>query len=58
MMEGESSSKKMAVPNDFGFTSILLSWSLEDIFNENLFQVFIKIICFCSYFFMGQNKND
>ncbi|KAJ4710301.1 UvrD-like Helicase, ATP-binding domain, P-loop containing nucleoside triphosphate hydrolase [Melia azedarach] len=39
-MEGEgisSSSKKKAVPNDYGFTDTLFSWSLEDIFNDNLF---------------------
>ncbi|KAJ9159628.1 hypothetical protein P3X46_025121 [Hevea brasiliensis] len=38
MMAGESSSRKMGFPNDYGFTDILFSWSLEDIFNENLFQ--------------------
>ncbi|KAJ4710306.1 UvrD-like Helicase, ATP-binding domain, P-loop containing nucleoside triphosphate hydrolase [Melia azedarach] len=39
MMEGEgtsNSSKKKAVPNDYGFTDTLFSWSLEDIFNNNL----------------------
>ncbi|KAJ4710304.1 p-loop nucleoside triphosphate hydrolase superfamily protein [Melia azedarach] len=34
--EGSSSSKKKAAPNDYGFTDTLFSWSLEDIFNNNL----------------------
>ncbi|KAJ4710310.1 p-loop nucleoside triphosphate hydrolase superfamily protein [Melia azedarach] len=42
MMEGEgsssSSSKKKSVPNDYGFTDTLFSWSLEDISNNNLFK--------------------
>ncbi|KAJ4710313.1 UvrD-like Helicase, ATP-binding domain, P-loop containing nucleoside triphosphate hydrolase [Melia azedarach] len=40
MMEGEgssSSSKEKAVPNHYDFTDILFSWSLGDIFNDNLF---------------------
>ncbi|KAK1553169.1 hypothetical protein Q3G72_030003 [Acer saccharum] len=39
MMQGcGSSKKKRAVPNDYDLSDILFSWSLEDIFNENLFK--------------------
>ncbi|KAJ7942731.1 UvrD-like Helicase, ATP-binding domain, P-loop containing nucleoside triphosphate hydrolase [Quillaja saponaria] len=39
MMEGESSSRNIrAIANDSGFTDIIFSWSLEDIFNENLYK--------------------
>ncbi|KAJ0078956.1 hypothetical protein Patl1_24392 [Pistacia atlantica] len=46
MMEGEgfSSSKKREVPNDYGFTHTLFSWSLGDISNENLFSHKVKKI--------------
>ena len=38
MMKGESSKKMKAVPNDHGFTEIVLSWSLEQIENKDLFK--------------------
>ncbi|KAH9698665.1 UvrD-like helicase ATP-binding domain-containing protein [Citrus sinensis] len=41
MMEGDASSsskKKKAVPNDYGFIDTIFSWSLEDIFYQNLFK--------------------
>ncbi|GLT64028.1 hypothetical protein SLA2020_365450 [Shorea laevis] len=38
MMEGESSNTKRAVSNDHGFLDTVLSWSLEDIFDENLYK--------------------
>jgi hypothetical protein len=37
-MEGESSKTKRAVFNDRGFLDVVLSWSLEDIYNENLYK--------------------
>jgi hypothetical protein len=44
MMERSESSSKMMkkkeIPNDRGFVDTIFSWSLEDIFNENLFKVF------------------
>jgi senataxin len=44
MMERSESSSKMMkkkeIPNDHGFYDTIFSWSLEDIFNENLFKVF------------------
>lgn len=51
MMEGEAnnsrSKKKRAVPYDYGFTDTVFSWSLEDIFNEDLFK---DKVCFSSPF--------
>jgi hypothetical protein len=38
MMEGESSKTKRAAFNDHGFLDTVLSWSLEDIYDENLFK--------------------
>ncbi|KAK2635999.1 hypothetical protein Ddye_030791 [Dipteronia dyeriana] len=39
MMQGSGTSKKKrAAPQDHGFSDIVFSWSLEDIFNENLFK--------------------
>ena len=38
MMKGERSKKMRAVPNDHGFTEIVLSWSLEQIENKDLFK--------------------
>ncbi|XP_057496051.1 helicase sen1-like isoform X2 [Actinidia eriantha] len=35
MMRGVSSGKKKSVPQDSGFTDLVFSWSLEDIFNED-----------------------
>ncbi|KAH9698652.1 UvrD-like helicase ATP-binding domain-containing protein [Citrus sinensis] len=57
MMEGEAnnsrSKKKRAVPYDYGFTDTVFSWSLEDIFNEDLFKDKVKRIPF-SFRSVGQ----
>ncbi|GAY61164.1 hypothetical protein CUMW_207690, partial [Citrus unshiu] len=57
MMEGEANNsrrkKKRAVPYDYGFTDTVFSWSLEDIFNENLFKDKVKQIPF-SFRSVGQ----
>ena len=50
MMEGDASSsskKKKAVPNDYGFIDTIFSWSLEDIFDQNLFK---DKVCFLLHF--------
>ena len=38
MIMGESSKKMRTVPNDHGFTEIVLSWSLEQIEDKDLFK--------------------
>jgi hypothetical protein len=38
MMEGGSSKTKRAAFNERGFFDIVLSWSLEDIYDENLYK--------------------
>jgi hypothetical protein len=38
MMKGESSNKLRPIPHDHGFTDTLLSWSLEQIENQDLFK--------------------
>jgi ABC-type phosphate transport system permease subunit len=43
MMEGESSKTKRAVFNDRGYLDVVLSWSLEDISDENLYK---NQVCF------------
>ena len=43
-MEEEISNKKKPVPNDRGFTDIVLSWSLEQIENQDLFK---NKVCLC-----------
>jgi hypothetical protein len=43
MMEGESSKTKGAVFNDRGYLDVVLSWSLEDISDENLYK---NQVCF------------
>ncbi|XP_024045691.1 uncharacterized protein LOC112100406 [Citrus clementina] len=57
MMQGEAnnsrSKKKRAVPYDYGFTDTVFSWSLEDIFNEDLFKDKVKRIPF-SFWSVGQ----
>ena len=52
-MEEEISNKKKPIPNDRGFTDIVLSWSLEQIENQDLFK---DKVCLCfnqtfSFFF-------
>nr|POE69455.1 helicase sen1 [Quercus suber] len=44
MMKGESSKKRRAVSKDHGFAERVLSWSLEQIENEDLFKDRIKDI--------------
>ncbi|KAM3753517.1 hypothetical protein ACB098_03G099900 [Castanea mollissima] len=44
MMKGESSKKMRAVPNDHGFTDIVLSWSLDQIEDKDLFKDQVKNI--------------
>jgi hypothetical protein len=38
MMEGGSSKTKRAAFNDHDFLDTVLSWSLEDIYDENLYK--------------------
>jgi hypothetical protein len=38
MMEGGSSKTKRAAFNDHGFLDTVLSWSVEDIYDENLYK--------------------
>ncbi|XP_075659796.1 uncharacterized protein LOC142629655 isoform X2 [Castanea sativa] len=42
--KGESSKKMRAVPNDHGFTETVLSWSLEQIENQDLYKDQVKNI--------------
>ncbi|MCI23511.1 regulator of nonsense transcripts-like protein, partial [Trifolium medium] len=37
-MEGESSSKKRATFNDYGFMDLVFSWSIEDILDEEFYK--------------------
>ncbi|XP_061342438.1 uncharacterized protein LOC133288644 [Gastrolobium bilobum] len=43
-MMSKSSSKKKSTPGDHGFIDIIFSWSLEDIFNEDLYKDKVKHI--------------
>jgi hypothetical protein len=47
MMKCQSSNEKKPVPNDRGFTDIVLSWSLEQIENQDLFK---DMVCLCFFF--------
>ncbi|KAI4357248.1 hypothetical protein L6164_001209 [Bauhinia variegata] len=38
MEEHRPSSQKRVINTDFGFTDIIISWSIEDIFNEDLYK--------------------
>ncbi len=38
MMEGGSSKTKRAAFSDRGYLDVVLSWSLEDIYDENLYK--------------------
>jgi hypothetical protein len=38
MMEGQSSKTKRAAFSDRGYLDVVLSWSLEDIYDENLYK--------------------
>ncbi|KAF5450509.1 hypothetical protein F2P56_030851 [Juglans regia] len=44
MMKGDGSEKMRGVPTDHGFTDTVLSWSLEDIENGNLYKGKVKKI--------------
>ncbi|KAL5760633.1 hypothetical protein ACOSQ2_019471 [Xanthoceras sorbifolium] len=44
MMEGKGSSKKKRSARDYGFSNTVFSWSIDDIFNENLFKDKVKKI--------------
>jgi hypothetical protein len=48
MQVSGSNKKKRAAPNDYGFSDIVFSWSLEDIFNENLFK---DKVCFLGHYY-------
>ena len=37
-MEAETSNKNRAAKNDYGFMDLIFSWSIEDIFNEELYE--------------------
>ena len=50
MMKGESSKKMKAVPNDHGFTEIVLSWSLEQIENKDLFKDQVCLLLLVYFF--------
>ena len=50
MMKGESSKKMKAVPNDHGFTEIVLSWSLEQIENKYLFKDQVCLLLLVYFF--------
>ena len=50
MMKGESSKKMKAVPNDHGFTEIMLSWSLEQIENKDLFKDQVCLLLLVYFF--------
>ncbi|XP_057496549.1 uncharacterized protein LOC130781371 isoform X2 [Actinidia eriantha] len=45
MTRGASSGKKKSVPLDSGFTDLMFSWSLEDIFNEDLYKNQVQEDC-------------
>ena len=53
--KGESSKKMRAVPNDHGFTEIVLSWSLEQIENQDLFK---DMVCLRLCFFFSLIKHS
>jgi hypothetical protein len=60
-MEGESSNTKRARPNDHHdhrFLDIVLSWSLADIYNENLYknQVLNSLSCFEFFIILHEIK--
>ncbi|XP_041012062.1 uncharacterized protein LOC121255674 isoform X1 [Juglans microcarpa x Juglans regia] len=44
MTKGDGSEKTRGVPTDHGFTDIVLSWSLEDIENEDLYKYQVEKI--------------
>lgn len=49
MTSGVSSDKKRAL-SQLGFTDLVLSWSLEDILNENLYENQVSFLPpFCHY---------
>ena len=50
MMKGESSKKMKAVHNDHGFTEIVLSWSLEQIENKDLFKDQVCLLLLVYFF--------
>ena len=50
MMKGESSKKMKAVPNDHGFTEIMLSWSLEQNENKDLFKDQVCLLLLVYFF--------
>ena len=50
MMKEESSKKMKAVPNDHGFTEIVLSWSLEQIENKDLFKDQVCLLLLVYFF--------
>ena len=50
MMKGESSKKMKAVPNDHGFTENVLSWSLEQIENKDLFKDQVCLLLLVYFF--------
>jgi hypothetical protein len=51
-MEGESSSKKRATFNDYGFMDLIFSWSIEDILDEGFYK---KKVCTIFLYFVYIN---
>jgi len=50
MMEGDTSSKK--VHGDYGFTNLILSWSIEDILNEDLYRNKVSSVTVPAFYLM------
>ena len=50
MIMGESSKKMRTVPNDHGFTETVLSWSLEQIENKDLFKDQVCLLLLVYFF--------
>ena len=48
--KGVSSKKMRAVPNDHGFTETVLSWSLEQIENKDLFKDQVCLLLLVYFF--------
>ena len=52
--KGVSSKKMRAVPNDHGFTETVLSWSLEEIENKDLFKDQVCLLLLVYFFITVQ----
>jgi hypothetical protein len=52
-MEAESSSKKRATFNDYGFMDLIFSWSIEDILDEEFYKKKVCTIFLCFIYING-----